>query len=148
MAALAVDLLALRKTNVSEAAVTERTDLRVGVEEGCLHPEIMWAAAECLDLGTAGVPAPVVWAQAENPVYALLSIKRRRMMRYKIFENAVEINVIESEESFIQEYCAANGYTYQEAPFQQGEPEASEKDSVWSELDAAYQEGVNTAYDS
>lgn len=147
MEALAVDILALRKTHVSEAAVTEQTAQKMVAEEDCSHLETELAAAECLDLGTAGV-ADTVLAKAENPVYALLSIKRRRMMRYKIFKNDMEINAIESDESFIQEYCAVNGYTYQEAPLQQGEPEASEEDSVWSELDAAYQEGVNTAYDS
>ena len=35
-------------------------------------------------------------------------------MRYKIFENGVEVNTIIADEDFVSRYCEANGYTYQE----------------------------------
>lgn len=69
-------------------------------------------------------------------------------MRYVIFENGEQINTIVADEEFCADYCAANGYTYEVEP----EPEPipipePEETSVWDELDAAYREGVNTAYD-
>lgn len=76
-------------------------------------------------------------------------------MRYKIFENGEEINVIVASEEFVADYCERNGYTFEEAPIPtppMPEPETPEtEESVWDELDAAYQEGylkgVNAAYD-
>ena len=77
-------------------------------------------------------------------------------MRYKIFENGEEINVIIASEEFVADYCERNGYTFEEAqlptpPEPDPEPEPEPEPSVWDELDAAYQEGylkgVNTAYD-
>lgn len=69
-------------------------------------------------------------------------------MRYVIFDNGEQINTIVADEEFCADYCAANGYTYDLEP----EPEPipipePEETSVWDELDAAYREGVNTAYD-
>ena len=43
-------------------------------------------------------------------------------MRYKILKGGVQINVIESTPEFCAEYCAANGYTYQEAPLPETPP--------------------------
>lgn len=37
-------------------------------------------------------------------------------MRYEIYENGTLINTIVADESFVNTYCANNGYTYQEAP--------------------------------
>lgn len=72
-------------------------------------------------------------------------------MRYTIFENGEEINVIESSPEFVAGYCEKHGYTYQEAPLPAPEPvpepEPEEESSVWDELAAAYTEGVNSAYE-
>lgn len=70
-------------------------------------------------------------------------------MRYKIFENGAEINTIVSDAAFVESYCAKNGYTYEEDPMLAPKPELepSSDATVWDELDTAYQEGVNTAYD-
>lgn len=35
-------------------------------------------------------------------------------MRYKIFENGKEINIIIADEEFVMSYCAENNYTYEE----------------------------------
>lgn len=35
-------------------------------------------------------------------------------MDWNIYENGVLINTIRASEDFVKEYCAANGYTYQE----------------------------------
>ena len=43
-------------------------------------------------------------------------------MIFKIFENGVEINRIESSLEFCEEYCASNGYTYELEPEQTQEP--------------------------
>lgn len=67
-------------------------------------------------------------------------------MRYAIFENGEEINVIEADEAFVTDYCEQNGYTYQEAPLPEPVPEPEEESSVWDELDAAYQEGYSEGY--
>lgn len=37
-------------------------------------------------------------------------------MRYKILKDGKELNFIISEEAFVTAYCAANGYTFEEAP--------------------------------
>lgn len=70
-------------------------------------------------------------------------------MRYKIFENGEEINIIVADEAFVTDYCEQNGYTYQEAPLPDPvpEPEPEEESSVWDDLAAAYTEGVNSAYE-
>lgn len=44
------------------------------------------------------------------------------IVRYKIFENGVEINVIIADEAFVTEYCAANGYTYELCELPESEP--------------------------
>lgn len=69
-------------------------------------------------------------------------------MRYKIFENGEEINIIIADEEFCKTYCEENGYTYEpdELPEPEPEPEPEEL-TVWDELDAAYKEGVDGAYD-
>ena len=43
-------------------------------------------------------------------------------MRYKIFENGEEINIIVADETFIEKYCAENGYTYEEENLPEPEP--------------------------
>ena len=37
-------------------------------------------------------------------------------MRYKIFDNGEEINVIEADAAFCENYCAEMGYTYEADP--------------------------------
>lgn len=61
-------------------------------------------------------------------------------MDYKIFENGEHINTIFADEAFVEMYCAENGYTYEAIP----EPEPIPEPTVWDELDAAYQEGVDS----
>lgn len=72
-------------------------------------------------------------------------------MRYKILKDGKVINTIVSDEAFVAEYCAENGYTYEKnilpEPEPEPMPEPTTEPSVWDELDAAYQEGVNSAYD-
>ena len=73
-------------------------------------------------------------------------------MRYVIYKDNEQINVIESGSDFVSLYCEENGYTYKESPLpmpEEPEPKPTPGDdtSVWDELDAAYQEGVNSAYD-
>ena len=71
-------------------------------------------------------------------------------MKYKIFKGNELINTIVADETFCSSYCADNGYTYELMPEPEPipEPERPESDSsVWDELDAAYREGVNSAYD-
>lgn len=44
-------------------------------------------------------------------------------MIYKIFENDIEVNRIVADETFVTEYCAENGYTYElEPPIPKPEP--------------------------
>ena len=67
-------------------------------------------------------------------------------MRYKILKDGEESNTIISDEAFVTAYCAKNGYTFEEAPLPEPEPTPdipSTDLTVWDELDAAYQEGVN-----
>lgn len=71
-------------------------------------------------------------------------------MNYIIYKNGEEINTIVAEPDFIEPYCAENGYTYAVRPDPEPvpEPEAPEGEpSVWDELAAAYQEGVNSVYE-
>lgn len=62
-------------------------------------------------------------------------------------------NIIVADESFAAEIGALPGYegaAIGEAyapPEPEPEPEPTPEPSVWDELDAAYQEGVNGAYD-
>ena len=43
-------------------------------------------------------------------------------MRFKIFDNGIEINRIASSLEFCQDYCSANGYTYEEELTPEPEP--------------------------
>lgn len=69
-------------------------------------------------------------------------------MRYKILKDGEVINIIVADEDFCQAYCEENGYTYEVrpdlVPVPEPEPEPPKESSVWDELDAAYQEGVNS----
>ena len=66
-------------------------------------------------------------------------------MRYKIFKDGEEINTIVAESDFVEDYCAANGYTCEEEILPETEEtEPEEPTSIWDELDAAYQEGVDS----
>ena len=65
-------------------------------------------------------------------------------MRYKIFKDGELINTIVAEPDFVEEYCAENGYTYEEDILTGQEPVSEPEPSVWDELDAAYQEGVDS----
>lgn len=67
-------------------------------------------------------------------------------MRYKILKDGEVVNTIVGQESFVSAYCVENGYTYEADPLPEPEPipEPEEETSVWDELDAAYQEGVDS----
>ena len=43
-------------------------------------------------------------------------------MRYKIFKDGEEVNTIVASPDFVDSYCAANGYTYEEDPLPEEEP--------------------------
>lgn len=43
-------------------------------------------------------------------------------MRYKILQDNEEINTIIADEPFVTAYCAANGYTFEEAHLPEFEP--------------------------
>lgn len=62
------------------------------------------------------------------------------------------VNTIVADQSFVEEYCSENGFTFEEieqaVPAPIPDPEPEQETTVWDELDAAYQEGVNSAYDS
>ena len=61
------------------------------------------------------------------------------------------VNTIVADQSFVEGYCAENGFTFEEieqdAPAPMPDPGPEQEPTVWDELDAAYQEGVNSAYD-
>ena len=57
-------------------------------------------------------------------------------MRYEIYENGTLINTIVADESFVNTYCADNGYTYQEAPLP--EPPEPEPDAQASMAASEY----------
>ena len=63
-------------------------------------------------------------------------------MNYRIYKNGEHINTIVADEDFVKSYCEANGYTYELEVRE--EPESTTEPSVWDELDAAYQEGVDS----
>lgn len=63
-------------------------------------------------------------------------------MRYNIYQGGIKINTIVSDAAFVSDYCAENGYTYEEAPFHQ-DLEPTPEPTVWDELAAAITEGVN-----
>ena len=67
-------------------------------------------------------------------------------MRYQIFKDGELINTIAAEADFAESYCAENGYTYEVEVLPEPEPvpEPEKELSVWDELDAAYQEGVDS----
>lgn len=73
-------------------------------------------------------------------------------MKYKIFKDGELVNIIVADVDFIKEYCSENGFTFekieQAVPTPIPDPESEQETTVWDELDAAYQEGVNSAYDS
>lgn len=47
-------------------------------------------------------------------------------MRYKIFKDGEVVNTIVADESFVDSYCAKNGYTYEEEILPEPEPAPSE----------------------
>jgi len=68
-------------------------------------------------------------------------------MDWYIFKDGLLVNVIHADETFVKKYCAERGYTYelrQEEEVKEEEPTEDTSLSVWDELDAAYQEGVNS----
>lgn len=71
------------------------------------------------------------------------------MANYRIYKDGNEINKIVSDEEFCAEYCAENGYTYEQMndpiPVPAPEPEPTD---VWAELDAAYQQGYTEGVNS
>ena len=70
-------------------------------------------------------------------------------MKYKILKDDEVINTIVADKAFVTDYCAVNSYTFEPIPEPkpEPEPEPETETSVWDELDAAYKEGVNSAYD-
>lgn len=68
-------------------------------------------------------------------------------MDYEIYKDGTLVNTIVADESFVSAYCEKNGYTYKEREISEPEPMPEPEVSVWDELDAAYQKGVNSAYD-
>ena len=65
-------------------------------------------------------------------------------MRYKIFENGVEINVIVAELEFVESYCKKYGYTYEEDILPEPTRPEEETDEVsWDAMAEAISEGVN-----
>lgn len=56
-------------------------------------------------------------------------------MNYILFKNDVEINRIVSSPEFCEEYCTANGYTYEQEP--ESIPEASPRQ--YTDLELAQQ---------
>lgn len=71
-------------------------------------------------------------------------------MFYEIYKDGELINTIVGSEEFISRYCEKNGYTYAAKSYPAPDTPLPDEEelSVWDELDAAYQEGVNAAYDN
>ena len=70
-------------------------------------------------------------------------------MRYVLYDSEKNVvNTIIADETFATNYCARNGYTYEKMPELEPDseptPEPSAEATVWDELDAAYQEGVDS----
>lgn len=75
-------------------------------------------------------------------------------MNWKLYSTDGEVvNTIVADEVFVAEYCEKHGYTFERmpdpepAPEPEPVPEPETETSVWDELDTAYTEGVNSAYD-
>jgi len=73
-------------------------------------------------------------------------------MKYAIKdESGATINTIIAEVDFVEHYCRENGFTFerieQAVPAPIPDPESEQETTIWDELDAAYQKGVNSAYD-
>lgn len=58
-------------------------------------------------------------------------------MEYRILSAGEVINTIVSDEDFVKEYCAENGYTYEqaEADKPQTEPEPTETERLRADVD-------------
>lgn len=59
-------------------------------------------------------------------------------MRYKIFENGIEINTIIADEAFVKSYCEKRGYTYEEdilPEVEPAEPEVTELEQLRADVD-------------
>lgn len=74
-------------------------------------------------------------------------------MIYAIYDaDGSIVNTIVADQSFVKEYCLKNGFTFEKiervVPTPMPDPEPEQETTVWDELDAAYMEGVNSAYDS
>ena len=58
-------------------------------------------------------------------------------MRYNLLKNNKIINTIIADAAFVSDYCAANGYTYQEAPLPESpEPEPTETEVLQAQVAA------------
>lgn len=57
-------------------------------------------------------------------------------MRYKIFKDGEEVNRIIAEPDFVEDYCTANGYTYEEEVFPEPmpEPEPTQLDMIEAQV--------------
>lgn len=59
-------------------------------------------------------------------------------MRYKIFKDGEEINIIVASADFIEDYCAKNGFTYKEEilpdPAPVPEPEPTQMDRIEAQV--------------
>ena len=64
-------------------------------------------------------------------------------MRYNILKDGEIINTIVASEGFCAAYCQANGYTCEEDLLPEPE-ETDTETTIYDELDAAYQEGVDS----
>ena len=67
-------------------------------------------------------------------------------MRYKIFENNTEINVIVADAAFVESYCKKHGYTYELSELPDPEPveEVTELEQLRADVDyIAMETGVD-----
>lgn len=54
-------------------------------------------------------------------------------MRYEILRAGIKVNTVEADEAFVTTYCAANGYTFEEAPLPitpEPTPEPTEEEDI------------------
>ena len=67
-------------------------------------------------------------------------------MVFNIYKDGQRINSIVASEEFAAAYCEKYGYTFEAVPVVDPEHNvlADDDSNVWDELDAAYQEGVNS----